>query len=431
VTNPGSVDGAPPFDLGGPVPVLRRWLDPAVITVAVVALFSGFGGFGAVTALSDVANHFGHITGGSTIADRAGLSGTELGIGLAILRLNSLWGLPLAGVADRIGRRKVLLLSCGLGLACTVAAAVSPSYWWFVAIFAVGRPFLSTTNAVAQVDGAEQTGSRDRAKAIGLITAGYGVGAGLTAVIHELAGKALGFRWFFALAAIPLVGLVFMAKWLTEPDRFAIAAAATERPLPVLGPIAPIYRRRLAIVASMAFCVAIATGPGNSFVFLYADAVTRLSGGTVVAMVLGASLVGLAGLVLGRLGADTLGRRPTAAMSMVAIAAATILSFSGSRGALIVGYELGVFAGSCFAPAAGTLSNELFPTSVRASVAGWLLAAAVLGASAGLLAFGAIADVGNRFSTAAVVTAIPVLLACGLVLVLPETRDRELEDLWG
>ena len=48
------------------------------------------------------------------------------------------------------------------------------------------------------------------------------------------------------------------------------------------------------------------------------------------------------------------------------------------------------------APCAGAFVNELFPTSVRASVAGWSVAGSVLGAVAGLLAFGAVADVAGH-----------------------------------
>jgi MFS family permease len=96
----------------------------------------------------------------------------------------------------------------------------------------------------------------------------------------------------------------------------------------------------------------------------------------------------------------------------------------------VVGYEIGVFAAATFAPAAGALANELFPTSVRASVAGWLVAASVAGATLGLVAFGAIADVGNRFALGGVVTFLPVILATGLFVLLPETKGREPEDLW-
>ena len=173
---------------------LHGWSDPAVVAVAVVALAAGFGQFGLTATLGDVARHFGHVVRGTSVADRAGLSGTELGLGLAAVRLASLGGLPLAGLADRVGRRRVLLLTCGIGLAVTAASAASPGYWWFVAVFALGRPFLSATAAVAQVQAAEQTGSSQRAAAVALVAAGYAVGAGATAVLYGLFGKSLEFQ---------------------------------------------------------------------------------------------------------------------------------------------------------------------------------------------------------------------------------------------
>jgi MFS family permease len=423
---------------------LRSWSDPAVVAVAFMALASGFGQFGAVAALGDVAQHFGRVVHGNSIADQAGLSATELGVGLAILRLASLGGLPLAGLADRIGRRTVLVSTCALGLAFTVLAALSPGYWWFVVIFALGRPLLSATNAVAQVSAAEETASSDRAKAIALIAAGYGVGTGLTAVINGLWKSTLGFRGLFALSVVPLAAIFFIQRWLVESGRFK--AVAVERPnrvpagwasgslragsVPVFGAIAPPYRRRLGTVASIAFAVGVVTGPANSFIFVYAQNVLKISGAVTAAMVVVASVFGLSGLLLGRVLADRFGRRPTGAVAMLAMAITGVFTYSGSKTALLVGYELAVFCASTFAPAAGALANELFPTSVRASVAGWNVAASVLGAVVGLVAFGAIAEVGNRFAVGAEVTFLPVILATALFGLLPETRGREPEDLW-
>jgi MFS family permease len=400
-----------------------------VVALALVALASGFGQFGAVSALGDVARTFGRVTHGTTIADQEGLSGTELGIGLAVLRLASLGGLPLAGIADRFGRRKMLLLTCALGLVLTVAAAASPGYWWFVAIFALGRPSLSATNALAQVGAAEETGSVDRAKAVALVAGGYGVGAGLTAVIHGLAGT-IEFRGVFALAVVPLVSLFFVRRWLVEPRRFTIAAAAAEHPLPVIGAIGKAFRWRLLVVAALAFAVSVVTGPANSFVFVYANNVLGLSGTFTAVMVVVAAAFGLLGLLFGRWLADTIGRRPAAAGAMTAMVVTAVLCYSGSRVALAVGYELAIFSASTFAPAAGALVNELFPTSVRASVAGWNVAAGVAGAVIGLVVFGSVADVGNRFAIGALVTFLPVIAATALFLLLPETRRKEPEDLW-
>lgn len=432
-----AASGSPPAGSDAPGrparPPLRlyRWSDPVVVGLVLAALAAGFGQFGAVAALGDVARAFGgRVAHGATVAEQAGLSGTQLGVGLAVIRLASLGGLPLAGLADRFGRRRTLLLGLGGGLAFTVATALSPSYWAFVAIFALGRPLLSASSALSQVAAAEQTAASDRAKAVAFAAAGYGVGAGLTAVVHSLAAGALGFRGIFALAAIPLVLLPLLARRIEEPDRFAVGAAGAEHPSPVLGAVGRPFRGRLALVLTLGFAVSVITGPANSFVFLYAQNVVHLSGGVTAAMVVGAGATGLVGLLAGRAMADRLGRRPTIVLGFAGVAACGVLCYSGSRVALVTGYVLGVLCGSTFAPALGALLNELFPTSVRASVSGWWIAAGVVGAAAGLVVFGAVADVGNRFGLAAAVTFLPAALVLLLFFLLPETRGKEPEDLW-
>jgi MFS family permease len=410
---------------------LHRWNDRAVVAVAIAAFASGFAQFGVVAALGDVARGFGQVNLGATLADQAGLSGTDLGIGLAIMRLASLGALPITGLADRFGRRRMLLVTVGLGLAMTAAAAASPSYWWFVAIFASGRPLLSATNALAQVTAAEETGSADRAKAVALIAAGYGTGAGVVAIVHSLAERAIGFRGVFVLALIPLALLPLLSRWISEPDRFAVAAAGSEHPVPVLGAVAPPFRRRLLVIAVLAFAVSVITGPANSFVFLFAQNFLHQRGIVTAAMVVGAGAAGLVGLLVGRWLADRVGRRLTGGLAMVAVALFATLTYTGSASALLTGYILGVFAGSVFAPAAGSLVNELFPTSVRASVAGWSLAAGVLGAVAGLVIFGAVAEAVHRFAVAGLVTFLPAALVMVLFWLLPETRGVEPEDLWS
>ena len=70
--------------------------------------------------------------------------------------------------------------------------------------------------------------------------------------------------------------------------------------------------------------------------------------------------------------------------------------------------------------------TELFPTSVRASVAGWLAAAGVWGrGDTGLVVFGVIADVANRFESAVALTFLPTALAAGLFGWSPNPRATE------
>jgi AAHS family cis,cis-muconate transporter-like MFS transporter len=406
---------------------LHRFSSPTVVLLGVVGLSAGFGQFGAVAALGEVAKSFGHLSSGATIADQAGLSGTELGIGLAILRFASFGGLFLTSLADRLGRRRSLLWNCSLGLLVTAAAALSPSYWAFVAIFALGRPLLSTASALTQVMAAEQTDAKNRARAIAVVSGGYGLGSGLTALVHSLFGSAVGFRLLFALALVPLVVIAPLARRISEPDRFTLEVPHPERSRLALGAIAADHRLRLAVVLGLAFAVAFMAGPVNSFVFLYGENVLKVSGSTMAIFVVAAGATGLLGLVAGQRFADRFGRRPTGALAMIAMALCSALTYSGSKAGLGVGYVLGIGGASVFAPAAGALSNEVFPTEVRASVAGWLIAASVAGAIGGLLSFGAIADIGNAFSTGALVVAGVALVGTALFALLPETAGLEPE----
>jgi MFS family permease len=438
VTSTGAPGPSPPGDPGGDASSARRirlhgWHHPAILAVAAATVASGFAQFGATTALGDVARAFGETGDGTSVVARVGLSGTTLGIGLAIVRLASLASLPLAALADSYGRRRMLLGCVTGGLAVTALAALSPGYWWFVALFAFGRPMLSATNAIAVVVAAEETETRDRAKAIALMTAGYGIGAGLTALVRGVAGDGLGFRGLFALAVVPLAAVPLLARRLEEPDRFQRLRAAEEPELAavrpaVLGRVRADLRPRLWLLAVLAFAIAFATGPMNTFLFVYAENALGMSRSSTAAMVLAAGPVGLAGLMVGRWAADRLGRRITAASAQAMVALAGMLTYSGSRTTVAAGYLLAILVASAYAPSFGALSAELFPTSVRATVAGWLVAAGVLGAVAGLVAFGLLTDALASFASAAVLICVPVILTCVLFARLPETRGLELEQ---
>ncbi len=406
---------------------LYTWLQAPVVSVAAVAIASGFGQFGAVAALADVAEAFGEVSAGASVAEQAGLSGTVLGVGLAVIRLASLGALPLAGTADRHGRSRVLLACAALGLALVVLGAFSPGYWWFVAAFGLSRPFLSAANAVAQVAVGEHTASADRAKAVALVAAGYGVGAALVAVVRGLVPPSFGFRGTFALAAIPLVLLPLLARWMAEPDRFRARTTGARVRLGSLPELDATGRARLAAMVAIAFVAAFVTGPANSFVYVYAEGILDVVPAVTAALYLAAVPVGLGGLLLGRWGADRWGRRPTAALSLAGVGLAAVLTYAGGLPTTTAGALLAVLFGYAFAPTIAALGNELFPTEVRSRVAGWLVATGVVGAVAGLVVFGALADRLDGFSAAAVVVAVPALVATLVFLRLPETRGVELE----
>lgn len=403
----------------------RSWRQPAVLTAAALSVPVGFAQFGPAVALSDVADTFGTAAVTPDTVEQLALSGGVIGVGYALIRLSSLGSLAIAGAADRYGRRRVLLTTIAVGLILTATSALSLSYWMFVAIFALGRPFLSASNAVAGVTAAEYTDTRHRSSAIVLIAGGYAVGTGLTLIIRYVGEDTLGFRGLFGLAILPVLLLPLAARTLRETDRFA--AVTTRQPTTMLGRVPTAVLPRLLLVMLLTAGIALVTGPANTYVFFYGEQAAGLSIGMVTLAGLLGGPIGLLGLLIGRWGADRLGRRVTAAAAMVVAAAGAIVLYSGPAWAVLVGYPLSLFGQAAYGPPAGALDAELFRTEIRATVAGWLTVAGVLGASAGLLVFGLLWETVG-FQAAALLLFLPVAVLAWSYLVLPETRDRELDD---
>jgi MFS family permease len=403
----------------------RVWLR---ITVALflIALVAGFAQFGAVASLDDVARHFGHHTSNQSLQSVVGLSGSVLGIGLAILRFASLGALPLASLADRWGRTNVLRRALLVGLVITACASLSPAYWVFVLCFALARPLLSTTSVLIQVITVELSSTKGRIDRLVIISAGAGLGAGMAAVLHGLIRGGASFRWLFALAIVPVFFVRPLLRWIPEPT-FQRRNTSFAR----LGAVPRGVRGRVAIVGVMVFIVGVISGPASGFTFVYGEGVLKISPGVVAAVVALSAATGLAGLLLSRYFSRVLGRRWTIVLGTVATAAAASLAYGGGKATFMVGYMTGVAAGGLLAPAMVALGTELFSHSYRATAAGWIVVAGVFGAMTGLLIFGLIGDSvhvtgAGSFRLPALLTFLPLLPSLVLLTRLPESSTMDL-----
>lgn len=403
-------------------------IHPAVIPPALLAVAAGYAQFVATASLADVAEAFGIV---SSDGDELSLTGTTLGIGMAVIRLGSLAALPLASRADRKGRRRLILMCVMWGLALTATAALAPGFWWFVAILALARPLLSAANAVAVVISAEVTRTDERSKAVAFVGAAYALGAGLTVLLRAFAGDGLSFRLLFGLSVVPLVMVLLSARRLKEPKLFREVQSKAALPSArfLLSSVPRAFRGRLVLICLLTGAAALVTGPANTFVFFFAESVQGLDPAVMAVAVLGAGPLGLAGLIAGRWTADHLGRRLSSGVSLVAVAIAAVVTYTAGPVGVVVGYLGAMFAASVYTPASGAMAAELFPTSVRSTSAGWITASGVLGAVAGLALFGFLADTVGSFGMASVFIAVPVMLLSLLYAKLPETKDMELEEV--
>ncbi|MGC2486526.1 MAG: MFS transporter, partial [Acidimicrobiales bacterium] len=322
------------------VAMVRRNWQPVTISLFLVALVAGFAPFGAVASLDKVAGYFGHHSSTKTLQSVVGLSGSQLGIGLAILRFASLGALPLASLADRWGRVSMVRRTLLVGLFITACAALSPSYWFFVACFALARPLLTSTSTLVQVITVELSNTRSRIDRLVIVSAGAGVGAGLAAIISGLIKGPDSFRYLFAIALIPMLFLRPLLRPIPEPEYRGAGG-----PLARLGAVPQGLRARVAIVGVIIFVVGVISGPAGGFTFVYGESVLKISPEVVSLVVALSALTGLGGLILSRYCAVALGRRGTIIIGTVATAVMAAIAYGGGKVAFVVGYMGGVAAG--------------------------------------------------------------------------------------
>jgi MFS family permease len=403
-----------------------RVVDRVTIVLFLTALVAGFAQFGAIDSLNDVAKHFGHLSSTGSLQSVVGLSGSMLGLGLAALRVASLLALPLASLADRWGRTRVLQRTVVLGLLATAAAALSPSYWFFVLCFAFARPLLSAASTVVQVITVELSSTERRITRLVIMAAGAGGGAGISAILHGLIRGPDSFRWLFSLALVPVLVIVPLLRIIPEP-----AQRSSDAPMARLGAVPRVLLGRLAIVATVAFAVGMITGPANGFTFVYGEGILKMSPREVATVVTLSAVTGLAGLLLSHRLSKSVGRRWTVALGVVATALTSAFAYSGGRTAFIVGYMVGIGAGGLLSPALTAISTELFTHNVRATAAGWIVVFGVVGAVSGLVLFGWVGDMVHTSSVTALrlpalVTFLPFLPTLLLLQRLPESSQMAL-----
>lgn len=393
-----------------------QWTDRSVVAAGVVALAIGYAQFAPITVLGDVAEQFGRE------AAVAGVTAAGLGAGLGAIRLAGLAAPVVAAQADRWGRRRVLMAATAVGVAATALGGLALSFVGFVAVVALGRPLLTAANASAGVIVGERSTDGDRASAVAVVTAAYGIGAGLPAAVRAATNGALGFRWSLATVWVAAAVAVAAARWISEPAAFRRAASAPRvrlRALPL---------RLIVPLAAVTAAGGLVTGPLNGLVFVVGERQLGLQPSAVsLLFVLGGPL-GLAGLVAGRWAADNWGRVRTAQIGVVAVAAAGAVAYSGSVAALAAGYPLGVFGVSVLALAIGALAIEVIPTTVRGAVSGILAAAGTAAGVVGLVVTGVVADATGSYGVPMTLLAVAALPAIWAIARIREPRGTAAID---
>jgi putative MFS transporter len=359
----------------------------------------------------------------------------ELGSLLALLRSGTLFSLLLAILADRIGRRLLLIVSVAGCALCNLATAFAPSGAAFAWLQLGARCFLGGQILLAGVVVSEELSAANRGWGLGLLTAVGALGGGLTLLAYAFVDQLpFGWRALFGLGSFGLLCVPLLGRELRETRRFleeggarAGEAGAARAPLRDL---VRLHGGRLAALVGVVAPVAVILEPGSTLVSKHLQDDLGYSPGQVGLWVIACgAATPLGNLLAGRL-SDRFGRRPvTIVLSLLLSAGVALFYRGGSLGSVAIGLALVFLCVGGLMVLHTALATELFPTAFRSTAAGVREAVGTLGASLGLWLLSALhATTGSHpvsISWVLVLTPISPLV----LLLLPETARRELEEI--
>lgn len=387
----------------------------ALSVLCVLAVVSGYLGTLITQTLTYAAEQFNAGTG----AQGTLLAGVRIGVILS---------LGIVALADRKGRRRVVLAAIVGSCIITALGAASTGMVWLGVTQTFARALSTVVVILIAVMAAEEMPAGARAFAVSVITMTAALGAGLCVV--NLVYMDLGLSAWRVAYLVPLLAIapcLLIARRLPETKRFESrqrrhADDTTQRE--------PINWRRFLMLAVGAFLWSLFLSPAAQFLNEFLRTERGFSGVLIAVFVLATNTPGGIGIVVGGKLADRHGRRIIGALGIAGGALFTVVSYLSWGWPLWLASIIAAVVGAVAVPALAVYGPELFPTSQRGTANGGLQVVAVAGSSLGLLVVGWLADrVGGLGQAMAIVAIAPALLILVVVFWFPETARKELEEL--
>jgi MFS family permease len=355
-----------------------------------------------------------------------GISDSGLSTAGIIVRLGVVITIPFAAIADRIGRRKVLVMLAWAAPVATATGALAPSFAVLVATQAVARPLSLALALVIGVIVAEEMPRNSRTYAISVLALSGGLGAGVAVGALTLTDLGPGgWRLVYVIALVWLIIALSMTRSLPETRRFEVMHDRSGD-----GPAPRLSRRRFATIAITAISSNTFVAPASFLQNNYLEKVRDYSGSGIALFTFCTATPASIGLMLGGNIADRFGRRPLIVACLPAATAMIVISFASSGPLMWVSAGLGGLLGGAAYPALHVYQTELFPTGNRGRANGLITALSLGGSSIGLLIAGQLIDAGWSYGETMGVLAFGQIVAATIVLTAyPETAHLELETL--
>ena len=412
-----------------PPPIRRSFVaPPAAFSPQAAALVA------SVAALAALANFGGALFGQTAdpVTEAFDQSTKSLGVALAVSRGGVLVSLVAAALADRQGRRRMLLI-CFVGVCATSAiSAAAPTFLVFTSAQLLNRAFVNAILVVAAIAVVEEAPDGARAYSLSMLALAAGAGFAVAVVLLPLSDIGTqSWRIAFAISALTVLLLPRLAKNLTETTRYTDLAARTRVRGRLREVFARVYGWRFFLLGLAAFLTNFFSAPSAQLTNRFLTDEHGFSNtGIAVFRAVTNGFPGLFGIILAGWLAERRGRRP---VGIIGLALASLLQmgfFLGGGLTLWVTSTFAIVAAACAGIVLGAFDTELFPTEVRGTSNALLLGCAVAGAAAGLLLATNLEDAVGGLGNAIAICGIAPLVAAALVVPwLPEPAARTLDDI--
>ncbi|MEN3366800.1 MAG: hypothetical protein V7606_4074, partial [Burkholderiales bacterium] len=410
--------------------------------------------------------------------DALGLSAWQIGWSGSLYIAGAVIGALIFGrLADRLGRKKLFLITLAVYMVATLATAFSPGFTFFAVCrfftgLGIGGEYAAINSAIDELIPARVRG-RVNLAINGSFWIGAALGAGLSLVLLDprVLGPAIGWRAGFILGGLLAVAILLVRRDVPESPRWLIAHGRGEEAKRIIesieaeveaehGKLPPVtggvaftasgspsirqvahvllqrYRQRsivaLALMISQAFFY-------NAIFFTYALVLTRFHGvpeGRVALYIFPFALGNVLGpIVLGPL-FDRVGRRKMIALTYVLSGVGLALTgWAFMQGWLdarsqALAWSAVFFLASAAASSAYLTVSEVFPLEMRAlAISVFYAVGTGAGGFVAPVLFGALIETGSRGAVSAGYAVGAVLVVVAGLLALRYGVDAERKPL--
>ena len=370
----------------------------------------------------------------------------DVGKALGIIRLGALPGILLAAMADKVGRRKLLMAT----LVCTgiftglTAFAQTPAQ--YVALQTAAKTFAFTEEALSIVVVAETMRASMRGWALAILGVFNGLGNGLASILFGfidhigITPDFGGWRTMYLAGTAPLFILAWLRRVLPETDRFKEHQKSrnADEARGLLGGFTPVKRlisdypgRTAALfvaITPFGFCIV----PATLLMSKHMQEGHGFDPGLVsVIYIAGGAVAMIGNLLVGRI-SDRVGRKRAIATTLMICAGGFALLYGTTPGPIIaVAWMFAIFGYFATEVMFNSLGSELFPTSYRSTASSFRVITYAVTGTAGLIMQDVLYDMfGGDYAMAIVALMAVVPIGAIVVMVfLPEPASKELEEV--